>query len=306
MPTAPWMFWNGELVRYEDCRLHGFSGVVKYGCAVFEGLRAYWSEREQELFVFRLREHLERLAFGLRLLRLEGAPPLAAIAEGIRAMLRRNALREPCHIRVIAYLDGDDELAATGPVGVVAGAVPRASSRFVADGMHLKIASWTRLPEAAMPPRVKATGNYLNNRLAELEAKRDGYDGAVLLTGDGKIAETSGACLFLVRDGCLVTPSVTSDILESITRRTLLELAPEVTGRPAVERAVDRSELWAAEEVFACGTGWEIVPVVSVDRIPIGDGRPGPLTRRLQEAYFAIVRGDRPERRGWLTPVWAS
>lgn len=303
MPTAPWMVQNGQILPYAECRLHGFSGAVKYGCAVFEGLRAYWSEAERQLWVFRLEEHLDRMGFGIRMLRLEGAPSLDAIGEGVLAMLRANDLRETCHVRVIVHLDGDEELAATGPVGWMAGVVPRGSSRFVTHGMHLKVASWVRIADDALPARVKATGNYLNNRAAELEARRDGYDGAILLTREGKVSETSGACLMLVRAGRLVTPAVTSDILESITRATLLELARDL-GIETVERVVDRSELHAAEEILACGSGWEVVPVVSVDRIPVGDGRPGPLTRALQQEYFATVRGERPARRGWLTPVW--
>lgn len=303
MPTAPWMVQNGRILPYAECRLHGFSGAVKYGCGVFEGLRAYWSPAEGELFVFRLPEHLERLAFGIKVLRLEGAPAMEEIGRGVLEMLRANDLRETCHVRVIVHLDGDDELSARGPVGWMAGAVPRGSTRFVETGMQVKVTSWTRIADAALPARVKATGNYLNNRAAELEAKRDGYDGALLLTAEGKLSEASGACLMLVRDGRLVTPSVTSDILESITRATLIELARTELGLEVVERPVDRSELWAAQEVFACGSGWEVVPIVSVDRLPVGTGKPGPVTRALQAAYFATVRGERPARRSWLTPV---
>lgn len=306
MPTAPLMVQNGRIVPYAECRLHAFSGVVKYGCGVFEGLRAYWSPAEGELFLFRLPEHLERLAFGIRMLRLEGAPAVAEIGQGIRAMLRANGLRETCHVRVIVHLDGDDELSATGPVGWMAGAVPRGSSRFLETGMRMRVASWARIADDALPARVKATGNYLNNRAAELEARRDGYDGAILLTREGKVSEASGACVMLVRDGRLVTPSVTSDILESITRATLIELARAELGLEVVERTVDRSELWAAEEILACGSGWEVVPIVSVDRLPVGEGKPGRITRALQEAYFATVRGERPARRAWLTPVWAG
>lgn len=304
MPTAPWMVQNGRILPYAECRLHGFSGAVKYGCGVFEGLRAYWSPAEGELFVFRLPEHLERLAFGIKVLRLEGAPAMEEIGRGVLEMLRANDLRETCHVRVIVHLDGDDELSARGPVGWMAGAVPRGSSRFVETGMQVKVTSWARIADHALPARVKATGNYLNNRAAELEARRDGYDGALLLTEEGKLSEASGACLMLVREGRLVTPSVTSDILESITRATLIELARSELGLEVIERTVDRSELWAAQEVFACGSGWEVVPIVSVDRLPVGTGEPGPVTRALQAAYFAVVRGDRPARRGWLTPVW--
>jgi branched-chain amino acid aminotransferase len=304
MPTAPFMCLNGEIVRYEDARLHAFSGVVKYGCGVFEGLRAYWNEAERQLFVFRLEEHLERLRYGMKVMRLEPIWERDWMADATLRMLRANELREDAHIRLIAFLDGDDELAATGPVGFVAGAVPRPSSAAVQDGIHVRVASWSRIADNALPARVKCTGNYVNNRTAELEAKKDGYGGVIILTAAGKVSEGSGACLFLVRGGTLHTPDVASDILESITRDTLLRLAPEVSGRPAVERTVDRSELYAAQEVLWCGSGQEIVPILSIDRLPVGDGRPGPLTRALQARYFALVRGQDPSRPEWRQAVW--
>lgn len=304
MPTAPYMSLNGDVVAYEDARVHAFSGVVKYGCAVFEGMRAYWSASARELYVFRLREHLERLRFGMKVMRFDEIYEEAYLRDGVLRMLRANELREDAHIRVIAYLDGDDELAATGPVGLIAGAVPRPSSRAVRDGIHVRVASWTRIADNAMPARVKCTGNYVNNRAAEIEAKKDGHDGVLILTSQGKVSEGSGACLFLVRDGVLHTPDRASDILESITRDTVLRLAAEVTGRAALERTVDRSELYAAEEAFWCGSGQEIVPIRSIDRLPVGDGEVGPVTRALQGRYFALVRGEDGAYPEWRTAVW--
>lgn len=269
---------------------------------MFEGLRTYWNERQGRLWLFRLRDHLDRLAFGIRVLRLEGAPDIAEIGRGVLEMLRADAVRETSPVRVIVHLDADDEFAAEGSVGWIAGAVPRGSSRFVETGVHVRVVCRARTADAALPARVEATGNSLNDRAAELEAERDGYDGAILLTALGELSEASGARLMLRRDGRLVTAAVTSDILESITRATLLELA-RGAGLEAVERPVDRSELYLAREVLACGSGREVVPIVSIDRPPVGDGRPGPITRALQAACFATVRGERPERRGRLAPV---
>lgn len=298
------MYLDGSIVPYSDANIHAFSGVVKYGCGVFEGLRGYRSA-SGNLLVFRLGEHIERLRFGMKVMRYESIISASEIEHATTAMLRANELREDVHIRVIAYLGGDDALNQKGPVGLIAGALPR-PSRGVGGGAHVAVSSWLRIADSALPPRVKCTGNYVNNRAAEIEAFESGYDGVLMLTSDGKLSEGSGACVFLVRDGRLVTPDVGSDILESITRDTVLRLAEELTGRPAVERRVDRSELYAAEEAFLCGSGQEILPILSVDRLPVGDGAPGPVTRALQERYFAIVRGDDPAFRDWLTPVWEA
>ena len=221
MPTAPFMCLDGEIVPYAEAKIHAFTAVVKYGCGVFEGIRAYWSEARRELFVFRLPEHLERLRFGMKLMRFAQIYPSAYLADCVLRMLRANDLRENAHIRLIAYLGGDDELAqTTGPVGLIAGAVPRGSPKGVAGGIHVRVGSWSRIADNALPPRVKCTGNYVNNRAAEIDARQDGYDGVIMLTAGGKVSEGSGACVFIARGGRLHTPDLASDILESITRHT--------------------------------------------------------------------------------------
>ncbi len=304
MPTAPWMYLDGKIVAYGEATVHAFSGVVKYGCGVFEGLRGY-AGGDGQLYVFRLPEHLERLRFGEKVMRYDTVHDQAELADAVLSMLRANELHEDVHIRLIAYMDGDLPLHQTGPIGLIAGAVPR-PSKGAGGGVHVCVSSWQRIADAALPARVKATGNYVNNRAAEIAAMQDGYDGVLMLTAQGKVAEGSGACLFLVRDGRLITPGVDSDILESITRDTVLALAPEVAGAAAIERTVDRSELYAASEAFWCGSGQEIEPILSVDRLPVGDGTVGPVTRAMQERYFAVVRGEDPAYRHWLTPVWPA
>jgi branched-chain amino acid aminotransferase len=305
VPTAGKMWLNGRIVPYDACQLHAFSGVVKYGAAVFEGLRGYWNPERGEMYVFRLAEHLERLRFGMRVMRLEPLFEAEYMAGGLLEMIRANELRENVHLRMIAYLDGDDELAATGPVGLVCGAVPRPRSRAVTDGVHVAVATYARLSDNAMPPRVKATGNYINSRAAELEAKRNGYQGVLMLSDRGKVSEGSGACFFMVRHGALHTPDTSSDILESITRDTVIALARE-SGIAVHERTIDRHEVHAANEAFWCGTGFEIQPILSLDRIAIGAGAAGEITRALQRSYFDLVEGRSNAHADWRTAVWAA
>jgi branched-chain amino acid aminotransferase len=298
------MCLNGDLVRYEDAKIHAFSAVVKYGTGVFEGIRGYWNDSKREMYVFRLREHVERMRFGMKIMRFDEIYDAEWLEDCLLAVIRKNDLREDCHFRMIAFMDGDDELAATGPVGLVIGAVPRTRSKAVEAGVSVGVSSWTRISDNALPPRVKATANYVNNRAAEIEAKVNGYDGVLILTQQGKVSEGSGACLFVVRDGALITPDVGSDILESVTRDTVIRQARDRLGLPVIERALDRTELYVADEAFLCGSGWEVVPVTAVDRLPVGDGRPGPITRRTQEHYFDLVYGRIDDHPAWRRPVY--
>jgi branched-chain amino acid aminotransferase len=301
--TDRYIYLNGELVPYADARIHVQSTAVKYGGSVFEGLRAYWNPAQEELYVFRLQEHIDRLFASMRLMRMRHSLTREEIGRSILDVLRKNQTREDVHIRQTAYLASDGEIDDAGPVGLAVDARPRKATQ--KPGIAVGVSSWTRISDGVMPPRIKCSANYQNGRLATLEAKANGYDGALLLNTRGKLAEAPGACCFILRGGLPITPPVTADILESVTRTTLLELFRTELGQPALERDVDRTELYLADEVFLCGSGWEITPVVSIDRLPLGDGvQPGPVTRAIQACYFAVVRGEKPAYRHWLTPVY--
>jgi branched-chain amino acid aminotransferase len=304
MSTCEFMCLNGEIVPYGDAKIHAFSAAVKYGLGVFEGLRAYWNAGQEQLHVFRLDEHLERLRFGMKVMRYERILDTDFLRDCVLRTLRANGIRENAHVRIIAYVDGDGELTVAGPVGLVVGVVKRPPSASLQQGVRVAVSSWQRIADNALPPRVKCTANYVNNRAAEMTARLDGHDGVLMLSADGKLSEASGACVFLVRRGELVTPDVGSDILESITRETVIETAQQAHGLRVHERRVDRTELLAADEAFWCGSGQEVVPIVAVDRLAVGDGRPGPVTRRIQQHYFGLVRGDLPDHPEWRTPVW--
>jgi branched-chain amino acid aminotransferase len=297
-----YLYLNGKLVPYDDAKIHVQSGAVKYGGSVFEGLRAYWNAAHGELYVFRLKEHVDRLFASMRLMRMEHRFTREELVDSILQVLRKNEVRQDVHIRQTAFIEADAALEATGPVGLAVDARPhRVTDK---PGITACVSSWTRISDASMPPRIKCSANYQNSRLAMLEAKTNGYEGTLLLNSRGKVAEAPGACCFMVRGGVPVTTPVTADILESVTRATLLELFRTELGHAPVERDVDRTELYVAEELFLCGSGWEITPIVSLDRLALGDGKtPGPVTRAIQTCYFAVVRGEKPDYQGWLTPV---
>src|SRR5215210_1955178 len=296
---------NGELVAYADARVHVLTTAFKYGACVFEGLRAYWNEERGELYGFRLREHFQRLVESLRICRMPS--PLDAdgyLADMVRLM-RANELREDLHMRVSAYVDDEDGgLASFEPVSVSMAALPM-RRYFRKDGLDVQVSSWTRISDASMPPRVKAAPNYHNSRLALGQARADGYDDAILLAADGKVTEGPGYALFMLRGGKLITPPVTSGILESITRDSLIVLAPEL-GLEVVEREMDRTELYVADELFFCGSAAEVTPVLSVVAVSFEKSAVGPRTEALHAAFLATVRAETPDTRGWLTPVFAG
>ncbi len=304
-PAQGPMIVNGALVPYEAATVHLMSAAMRYGLNVFEGLRAYWNPRDEQLYVFRLREHMERLEQSMKLLRFAPDVSVEEVGQAIPALLRSHERRENSHIRATAYLAEASEHHVAGPVSwmVYAGARPRSTK--VESGISAQISSWRRLSDNSMPPRIKCGANYANARLARFQAQADGYDDAVMLNEAGKVGEGPGACLFLVRAGRLVTPDQTSGILESITRATVLTLAEE-SGLDIEERAVDRSELYAADELFFAGSAAEILPIVALDGLAIGAGKVGGLTRQLQAAYFSAVTGEKNRERGWVTPVYET
>ena len=295
-----WM--NGALVDQAAAVLPVNSAAVFYGTNVFEGLRAYWNEADEELYAFRLQEHFTRLRESMKMMRFTVPYTDVDLDEAVREVLRGNAIREDVHMHLVAYVVGVG-MDATAPTGLYIN--PRRRGRISAAGLSCCVSSWTRTSDNAIPIRLKCGPNYQNGRLALLQAKADGYDAPILMNAQGHVAEGTGATFFMVRKGRLVTPPVTADVLESITRATLIEeVCPNVLGLPVVEREIDRTELYVADEAFFCGSGYEITPIVSIDRFPLGDGEVGALTRRMLRAYMDVVRGIDKRYSEWRTATY--
>ena len=297
-----WM--NGALKSQAEAVLPVNSAAVFYGTNVFEGLRAYWNPAEEELFCFRLKEHFVRLRESLKMNRFDVPYSEADLFEAVRETLRGNQIREDVHMHLVAYVGGVG-VDATSATGLYIN--PRRRGRVNADGLKACVSSWVRTSDNAIPIRLKSGPNYQNGRLATLQAKADGYDAAIFLNQHGHVAEGSGATFMMVRKGKLVTPALSGDILESITRETLIEdVAPRVLGMPIVEREIDRTEIYVADEAFFCGSGYEITPITSIDRFQLGDGRVGPITQRLSDAYMALIRGTDKKHPEWRTATYRS
>ncbi|RIK41275.1 MAG: branched-chain amino acid transaminase [Chloroflexi bacterium] len=293
-------------MRWEDATVHvtalGWSTVG----AIFEGIRAYWNPDHQELYIFRLDEHMERFERSMKLMRLPVTYSMDELKRAIVDLLRANDSREDTYIRPLAYRGGSGQrrFSETGGTSeILINTHPMPTHLLSGRGYSACVSSWTRISDNVMPPRVKNISNYRNGQLVGMEAELNGYDTALILNTQGKVAEGGGACVMLVRDGKLITPDVTQSILESITRDALIVLARQELGLEVVERAVDRTELYIADEVFMCGTAAEITPLTSVDRYTIGNGEIGPITRKLEELLDDCFHGRSGARPNWRTPV---
>ena len=302
--SLDYIWMNGELVPQAQAVLPVDSAAVFYATNVFEGLRAYWNDADEELYCFRLEEHFTRLRESMKMMRFTIPYSNDDLYEAVREVLRGNDIHEDIHMHMVAYVLGSGQ-DVTEPTGLYIN--PRRRGRMTAPGKGLRccVSSWTRTSDNAIPIRLKCGANYQNARLATLQAKADGYDSPIFLNQQGKVAEGTGASFFMVRKGKLVTPTITNDILESITRTTLIEeICPHLLGLDVVERDIDRTELYVADEAFFCGSGYEITPITSIDRFPVGDGEVGPVTQQILDTYMSLVRGVDRRYPEWRTPTY--
>jgi len=307
--TPKYIWMNGEFIPWDEAKLHVSTAAVQTGSRIFEGLRGYWNDGEEQLYIFKIDEHLRRLAQSMKMMRMNLDFSLEEIRQALLDVVVKNDLREDVHLSPSVYFGVGQDFFSHKPGTVEVGAYvlagPRKSILGTGKALNVCVSSWTRISDRDMPPRLKAAANYQNGRLATVQAVEDGYDDAILLNELGKVAEAPAACVFLVRDGIALTPPVTGGILESITRTTLIELLEEQMSVPVVEREVDRTELYIADEFWMCGSALEVTPIISVDRFQVGDGQIGPITTELQKEYEDVIRGKNPEYSDWLLPVYS-
>src|SRR6266702_2930449 len=302
------IFMNGEFIPAEQgvipVRTHGFS----YGTGCFEGIRGYWNEEDQQVYLFRLREHYERFLNSCKILQISLPYTVEQLVDISIELIKHNGQRRDVYLRPMAYKSDqiigvrlhnlEDHIIITSePVG----------NYIDITGLHCCVSSWRRVDDNAVPARAKILGAYVNSAFAKSEAIQNGFDEAIMLTSEGHVSEGSAENIFLMMNGEFVTPASTENILLGITRDTVIELGRREFGRITRERQVDRTELYVADEIFLCGTGAQIAPVISVDHRPVGNGQVGPIAKKLQQLYFEVARGRCPEYRAqWCTPVYAS
>jgi branched-chain amino acid aminotransferase len=303
-PHPQWAFFKGAFVPIDDAKISIMSQVVNYGIGAFGGVRAYWNEDKHQLYVFRLNDHVRRFLNSGKLFNATLRYSADDLKRIIVDLLRREDYHEDAYIRPLIYNATEDITPRLYDVDFDFTCFTKPLGNYISLQVRAGTSSWRRLDDNAIPSRGKITGGYINSAFSKSEAHWNGYDEAIVLNQDGHIAEGSAMNLFIVRDGKLLTPAVNDNILEGITRRTIIQLAQTDLKIEVVERAIDHSELYVAEEVLFAGTGAQVAAVVEIDHHAIGNGKMGPVTQKLQETYFGIVRGKNPKYTGWLTPVY--
>ena len=301
-------FLRGEFMPLAEAKIGVMTHAFNYGTAVFEGIRGNWNDDERQLYLFRTREHVERLRQSAKIMRMKLRYSDDEVVSFVEQLVERSGFQEDVYIRPIVYKSTealgvrvhdleDDFLLYIAPFGAYLD--PEAGARCATS-------SWRRVDDTSIPARAKVNGLYVNNALAKTEAQLNGFDEAILLNQDGHVSEGSGENIVIIRDGRLITPAPQDNILEGITLETVLQMAREDLGLECEARTIDRSELYIADEVFMTGTAAHVTPVTEVDRVPVGDGRPGPITKQLQERYFQAITGRLPQYAEWLTAVYSS
>jgi branched-chain amino acid aminotransferase len=306
MEAGATAYFKGDYVPAEDAKVSVMTHAFNYGTGIFEGIRGYHAPDEDNILIFRLPEHIDRMMRNAGIFFMDIEETAKDIENICVELVKRSGFKEGVYIRPIIY-KSDRSL---GPVLKGVGSsfccylIKLGDYVDVQSGLDVAVASWRRLSDNAIPSRAKATGSYLNSSLAATEAKQAGFHEAIFLRQDGTVAEGSAMNIFMVLDGKIITPPPTADILVGITRNTVLQLAQEELGLPVEERPIGRTELYVCDELFFCGTGAQVAPVRSVDRRVIGAGEPGPLTKQLQDLYFNVVQGKVEKYRDWCTPVY--
>jgi branched-chain amino acid aminotransferase len=297
-------YLDGKFTPLADAKVSIATHALQYGTGVFEGIRAYWNPAQEQLYVFRLLEHFERMAHSVRIMRIALPGDPDQLSEIALELLRKNGFRSDVYVRPLAFKAARSVKVALHGLrdGFGMYAFPL-GAYLPTGGLAARTASWRRTSDDAIPARGKLTGAYINTALAVDEAHDFEADEAIFLTADGHVSEGGGANIFMVRDGALITPPVTDDILEGITRDSILELAAEL-GILVQERQIDRTELYVADEVFFCGTGAQVAPCVKIDGRVVGDGSIGPIANKIGDAYLAIAHGDDKRHAEWRTVVY--
>jgi branched-chain amino acid aminotransferase len=295
---------RGKIVNENEAKVNVLSPTAQFGLNVFEGIRGYWNEKENILYIFKLEEHIDRLLESCKLVSITTPYTKEEIISAIKkTIITNNFKNTDIALRVTIFGDGIGSWHSTENFDMFVAPIKRERTDINnLRGLKASISSWQRINDNVLPPRAKLGANYINGRYAYLQAKNDGYDVPLFLGSDGKITESSGACVFIVKNNKLITPDITSSILESITRQFIMEYS-ENLGYQVEERKIDRTEVYLADEVFLVGTAAEITPIISIDKFVIGNGEVGNITKKLLKDYLDIVSGKNQQYLYYLTAI---
>jgi branched-chain amino acid aminotransferase len=300
-----WAFLDGKIIPIDKANLSIRTCLLHYGTGIFEGIRAYWDEEQEKMYIFRAKEHYERMISNAKIIAMDVEYTIEELIRISVELLKKENFRENTYIRPLAYynsLNLMDKLTCD-KYGFFIYTFPMGDILDKDKGLNVCVSSWTRLNDNMIAPRGKIAGTYVNLTLVLYDAKLSGYDDAIILTKNGYVAEGAGQNIVIVRKNKIISPPVTDDILEGITLDSVTTIVEEELGMSLERRHISRTELYQSEEIFYCGTGCQITPIISVDHRKIGDGKPGNNTKRIQDIFFNIVKGKNEKYKHWLTEV---
>jgi branched-chain amino acid aminotransferase len=306
MPLPQYAFFKDKIVPYSEAKVGVLTHGLNYGTGIFGGIRGYWNDEEKNVFIFRPLDHFQRFLESTRLLRMEFNFTREELVKTLVELIKKEGYHEDCYVRPLAFYM--DEI-----IGVrLHNVTPLLSisvlpfGRYIEkeEGAHVMFSSWRRIDDNVIPARGKISGGYVNSALAKTDANLAGFDEAIMLNQDGHISEGSAENVFIYRKGKIVTPPVTDNILEGITRNSMITLLRDELGMDVVERSIDRTEVYLSDEVFMVATGAQIVAITRIDHRKIGTGTMGPVTQKLRDLYFNVVRAKVPKYRSWCHPVY--
>lgn len=299
------IWFKGEILNVNDAKINVLAPTSQFGLNVFEGIPCYWNDEEKQLYAFRLEEHYDRLIRSAKLIQIDNPYSKEEMKKALVDVVKANEYDENLSVRQTLFVDGFGSWGSADPVDMFVAPIPRGrtSAEYNKKGLNVCVTSWRRISDETLSPRIKCGANYINSRVGQREALRNGYDTCLFLNEAGKVSEGPGSCFFMVRNGGLITPQLTDSVLESITRDTVIKIA-ESKGYKVVERTIDRTELYTCDEAFLCGSAMEMTPVLSVDKYVIGNGDTGAITKELHKTYLDVVRGKVEQFKDWVTPIY--
>lgn len=300
------IWFKGQIMNVNEAMVNVLSPSTQFGLNVFEGIPCYWNDEQKQLYAFRLSDHYERLIRSAKLIQLDNKFTKEDFKKALTDTVKANEYDENLSVRQTLFVDGFGSWGSEGPVEMFVAPIPRGrtTAEYNKKGLHCSIASWRRISDENLSPRIKCGANYMNSRVGQREALRNGFDTCLFLNEVGKIAEGPGSCFFMVKGDTLITPRLTDSVLESITRDTVIKLATEELGMKFQERTIDRTEVYMANEAFLCGSAMEVTPIYTVDRYPIGTGDQGEWTKKIHLKYLECVQGKLEKYQDWVTPIY--
>ena len=299
------IWFKGEILNVNDAKINVLAPTSQFGLNVFEGIPCYWNDEEKQLYAFRLDEHYDRLIRSAKLIQIDNPYSKDELKKALVDVVKANEYDENLSVRQTLFVDGFGSWGSADSVDMFVAPIPRGrtSAEYNKKGLNVCVTSWRRISDETLSPRIKCGANYINSRVGQREALRNGYDTCLFLNEAGKVSEGPGSCFFMVKGGELITPQLTDSVLESITRDTVIKIA-ESKGYKVVERTIDRTELYTCDEAFLCGSAMEMTPVLSVDKYTIGNGETGKITKELHMTYLDVVRGKVEQFKDWVTPIY--